>query len=223
MDDSYPKSDAPIPTDMQSALDRFKQEAMNAVGLLLNKLEQHQVEPIIHHYTTGDGLRGILESGKLWLTDVFALNDPSELRHGVGLASSVLDDKIKGESLPAVQRFAKDFRGFLQSNKFKEIANIFVCSFSKSEDDLGQWRSYADDGRGYNLGFETALLKRTFGDDKKMSHGMQVSDGELFQVTYNDSMLRSIYGEIVDKVLPLVMLPAGRELSKNMLGRVNTI
>jgi hypothetical protein len=32
--------------------------------------------PIIYHYTNDAGLRGILESGKLWLTDIFDLNDP---------------------------------------------------------------------------------------------------------------------------------------------------
>jgi hypothetical protein len=45
----------------------------------------------------------------------------------------------------------------------ENIANFFVCSFSKDGNDLSQWRSYADDGRGYVLGFDTQALEQAFG------------------------------------------------------------
>jgi hypothetical protein len=45
---------------------------------------------MIYHYTNSAGLKGILESGNLWFSDIFGLNDPSELRHGLGCAIDIL-------------------------------------------------------------------------------------------------------------------------------------
>ncbi len=42
-----------------------------------------EVPTALYHYTDGQGLPGILQSGCIRLTDIFELNDPSELRHGV--------------------------------------------------------------------------------------------------------------------------------------------
>jgi hypothetical protein len=44
------------------------------------RFEGEEPPHIIYHYTGDVGLRGILETGQLWLTDVYGLNDPSELR-----------------------------------------------------------------------------------------------------------------------------------------------
>src|SRR6266540_1307643 len=43
----------------------------------------------VFHYTTVDGLRGIVESGKLWATEVGYLNDASEYVHANDILASV--------------------------------------------------------------------------------------------------------------------------------------
>ena len=55
----------------------------------------------------------------------------------------------------------KDFVTILNDG-LENFANFFVCSFFKAEDDLGQWRSYADDGCGYVLGFDAHCLEQAF-------------------------------------------------------------
>jgi len=102
-------------------------------------------------------LRGILEGGQLWLTDVFKLNDPSELRHGFSLAGGVLNNKV-ADSHPAAKQFAKNFAALVQQGAIERSGHLFLCSFSASGDDLGQWRAYADDGRGYALAFDAKML-----------------------------------------------------------------
>lgn len=54
---------------------RFAKEADHIVQAFAITLESRQPEPIVYHYTNDVGLRGILESGCLWLTDIFSLND----------------------------------------------------------------------------------------------------------------------------------------------------
>ena len=69
-----------VPQEMKDALEKFDGEAEGVVQSFLATLEAREPSPLIYHYTNDAGLRGILESGQLWLTDVFKLNDPSEYR-----------------------------------------------------------------------------------------------------------------------------------------------
>jgi len=55
------------------------------------------------------GLRGILETGQLWLTDVFSLNDPSELNHGFSLLLKALLNKAVS---PDAKNFAQGLVDF---------------------------------------------------------------------------------------------------------------
>jgi len=139
---------------------------LEAIGTAYpSQLQGTPTPPIIHHYTDDSGLRGILQSGKLWLTDVFYLNDPSELRYGVGIAIETLARAAAGG--PLEQRiFAQDFRKY--QNSAESAAHFFVLSFSEIGNDLSQWRAYADNGCGYSLGFdgpaiEKSLLQRRYG------------------------------------------------------------
>ena len=129
-------------------------------------------ETLIYHYTNDIGLKGIIESGQLRLTNIFNLNDPSELSHGLFLAKKILDSKAVNasqmETLVAnlfKQSFGNDIREFERSseiNGFRTNTHFFTCSFSQDDNDLGQWRAYADNGRGYALGFDAEALARSF-------------------------------------------------------------
>lgn len=202
--------DAAIPSDMQRKLDDFYQQGNKIVDQFKSGLE-NQLPPIIYHYTTDMGLAGILESGRIWLTDIFALNDPSELRHGFYLATALLDNKTK-ERPPENKKFAEHFKTVLET-KFEQTAYYFACSFSENWDDLGQWRAYANDGRGYALGFDTSSLEQTFCKNAKT----QTSGGEAFPITYDDRKLSSIYNEIIDQIFPLISLTHGRNLQQGPL------
>jgi hypothetical protein len=106
-------------------------------------------------------LKGILETGEIWLTDIFSLNDPSELRHGLSHALKILNTKA-ATGPPESKIFAKDFGAFTQQGGIQRSAHYFMCSFSSCGDDLGQWRAYADNGRGYALGFDGKGLEKAF-------------------------------------------------------------
>ena len=93
------------------------------------------------------GLRGILESGRLWLTDILSLNDPSELNHGLSLATTILNGKA-ANGPPESKLFADDFGEVMRLGKLQRSGDYFICSFSSAGDDLGQWRAYADSGHG---------------------------------------------------------------------------
>lgn len=113
----------------------------------------------IFHYTSTEGLSGILSSNEFWATDIRYMNDSSELEYGVDLVCShlkkIIADDDKGysailnevcDSLPEHHKF------------FTHIGAYYAVSFCENGDLLSQWRSYASDGQGYALGFNTKSL-----------------------------------------------------------------
>jgi hypothetical protein len=194
-----------FPHDMREAIGAFDIEAKQIVARFLARLESRQTPPIVYHYTDDKGLRGILESGCVWLTDIFSLNDPSELRHGLSRIVAILNEKA-ASGPPESQQFAEMFRSLDQG--LSRSAHYFVCSFSETGDDLGQWRAYADNGRGYALGFDAQALEQAFGTVAETS----TSNRAAFPVTYGDAALDDIEGQIIASMFALISRPRGRNL-----------
>jgi hypothetical protein len=199
------------PQELQDAIDAFNNEAHQLVSAFASTPEMQATPPIVYHYTNDVGLRGILETGKLWLTDIFDLNDPSELRHGFSLGLETLKSLVA--SGPAESRaFAADLTAFIDLIGLHKIGHFFVCSLSSCGDDLGQWRSYADNGRGYALGFDTAVLEAGF-----VQNPSAHSHAATFPVTYNDAKLADLQRLIAEKMIALPSMPHGRGLSENAI------
>lgn len=204
--ESLPGFDA-VPGDMQDALERFNDDAQEIVHSFLATVESQTRPPIVYHYTNDSGLKGILETGQLWLTDIFSLNDPSELTHGFSVAIDALTSKVASDSAVG-QKFAKNFAAFAEHEAIPKTAHFFMCSFSSCGDDLGQWRAYADNGRGYAVGFDAEALENGF----TKRDGIPIPNNSTFHITYNDARLLGIQSQIVEKMRNLIMLPAGRGL-----------
>jgi len=200
-----------VPQDMQDALDKFDSDADDILQPLMSRLKEQGTPTLIYHYTNDFGLRGNLETGRIWLSDVFKLNDPSELRHGVSHAAKVLNAKAADGPAEA-QLFAKLFTVFFERG-MEGTAYYFVCSLSSESDDLGQWRAYADDGRGYALGFDGKMLEDAIINES----GLSPPHSSTYHVEYNDIKLADIQRQIVEAVFPLISLPRGRNLERAAL------
>lgn len=125
-------------------------------------------DKIIYHYTSLDGLLGIIDSKSIWTTNIIYLNDISELNY----AKSLFNEEIK--------RFTKETPNFkrrrnlddsmgcifcelLEENIAKllpsEQLSFYVSSFSEEKDLLSQWRGYCHGGNGVSVGFNLNTLK----------------------------------------------------------------
>ena len=197
-----------IPEDMVSAIEEFSREAEEIVGAFTRRVAAQPPPSRIYHYTSDEGLRGILQSGRLWLTDIFSLNDPSELRHGFSPVINALS--AKAASGPAeAKSFADRFERFAIRGGVEASAHYFVCSFSASGDDLGQWRAYADNARGFALGFDADVLERSFAGGS--------SNTSTFPLAYSGTELQEIHRGLVDRMFSLISLPRGRNLGSGTL------
>ena len=173
-----------LPDELQKVLQTHWEKTAEICDPFADKLTGKPVPPTSYHYTDDRGLRGILETGRLWFTDLFSLNDPSELNHGISLALKILENKANESQKKEVRFFCKMFDQAMTGSA-KNFAHFFVCCFSNIGDELGQWRAYADEGRGYAIGFDAQVLETAF-----VNASSSTSDQySTFPVTYDDESL----------------------------------
>ena len=101
-----------------------------SLNRLCEKIEANPAPETIYHYTDDRGLAGILESGRIRLTEIFGLNDPTELRHGVSPAIRLLRTAAgRGERFE-IRQFSQNVAAMFHYG-IEEIAYLFVCLFSE--------------------------------------------------------------------------------------------
>lgn len=176
-----------LPKEMKTKLAEFLAEGDEILKPFTAALIARPTPSVVYHYTDDKGLKGILESGCIRLSDMFRMNDPSELRHGFSHACKILSAKAK-TGPPEAKRFAEKFAEEITAG-MEEVAQFFICSFSTRGDELGQWRAYADNGRGYAVGFAGKKLESAFASD---------FDGNAFHITYNDKKLAAMHRRMVE-------------------------
>lgn len=158
------------------------------------------VPPTLFHYTNAEGLKGITESGRLRLSDIFNLNDPSEMRHGVTYALNSLQQSA-ATGHRAAQLFAWRFSEHLGEN-LEGTSRQFVACFSPSGDDLSQWRAYADSGKGFALGFDGPKLEEAFAVLSDLT--------ATLAVIYDEQPIREAAEKIATDALQVAEFPVGR-------------
>jgi hypothetical protein len=146
--------DALLPAVLQTAIGRFDAWARQH---LQAEQDGTAITAPLYHYTDGRGLKGIIESGRMWFTDYRHLNDPSELTHGIDMASDVAR-RLENGADGRVRLFLDNFLSLLRHDNFAATLEFFIACFSRARDDLGQWRAYADNGRGYAIGFSPRMF-----------------------------------------------------------------
>jgi Protein of unknown function (DUF2971) len=111
---------------------------------------------VVYHYTDANALLCILKDCAIRATDFRHLNDTQEIKYGW---SEFLETLGHGRDEPS--EFSDAYAAQLLSINDAGAENleslgdsVFVACFSERPDDLNQWRSYADDGRGVALGFD---------------------------------------------------------------------
>jgi hypothetical protein len=112
----------------------------------------------LYHYTSVNGLRGIVDSGNIWATHLGFLND---LWEGRAAAS---DDA---------------FRARLEETDRR--SPLFIASFCRHQEPhqlkngmLSQWRGYAGEGGGYCVVFDEEALDGLLAAERRISSGLTI-------------------------------------------------
>jgi Protein of unknown function (DUF2971) len=120
--------------------------------MLIPRSYKPDTEDILYHYCDAAGFLAICTSKKMRFSDIFSMNDFMEMHWGYHIwelsASGVMDE------------VGKDFL-----DKIDEVIHssgihglLIASCYSLDGDVLSQWRAYADDGKGYAIGFSAKDL-----------------------------------------------------------------
>ncbi len=160
----------------------------------INQIECQRVlrQKDIYHYTSASGMANILESGKLWFSDVFSMNDEEEIVDGINVITHV-EEKMEMKGVIEV------LDNVLIAETKKR--HFFVCCFSMGYDELPIWQYYTKDvnSKGYNLAFDyRKLLRSIVYKNRNLLDGCTISFGKIEysrrkKVKYTDN----IYSEFV--------------------------
>ena len=125
------------------------------------------IQPELFHYTTVEGLKGIVESNSLWATSAYHLNDSSEIEYGCHLVTEAIDEWLKTNDTRGLGRAARVPLLVLQflRDSFHEPSfrvgrhvGIYLSCFCESGNLLSQWRAYGQPG-GYSIGMLASELE----------------------------------------------------------------
>ena len=155
----------------------------------------NRVTSPLYHYTDAAGLTGMVQNEEIWFTRYTHLNDPGEITYGMEVATNLLKEIGEGSD-PRIKLFCEMIVDLFTHENMKSAFEFFVASFSRSGDDLGQWRGYGDNGRGYSLGLAPHLFHATAGLKPDPSENFVV-----LPVVYGKRAGRSLLMPAIEKCL----------------------
>ena len=130
-------------------------------------------EELVYHYCSGLTFKEIIEKKTLRFSDITKSNDSAELRWITANISSVFLSEIKkaNEDTEFNEAFQKIdllglFRKFINAYFTEALFGkrkffwFYASCFSHEGDLLSQWRGYADDGRGFSIGFNRTTFEK---------------------------------------------------------------
>lgn len=153
-------------TENNPVQDRLGMRFLNAS--MPTNLPQHEIRYLLAtwarptrlvHYTTLQGLMGIVHQRGFWMTDARFLNDLSEVEHGLQYIAKLL------QKLSTKKRYLR-FASIIKraAERLPDFAKncYYITCFSLEADLLEQWRAYGSNGSGVAIEFEVKEMNLPF-------------------------------------------------------------
>lgn len=140
---------------------------------------------LLYHYTTLDGLLGIVDKGELWATGILYLNDTSEFE---AASTAAFDIAMANSQYGEIASGLNDYNSLFRYSA-AHPESVYTASFSAeaSGDDLSQWRAYSGEYSGVSLGFSPQYLTtigRQFLNSNKNTGWIGVDENPLIRCEY---------------------------------------
>lgn len=121
-------------------------------------LPDREYEPgesdVLYHYCSAETFLSICQNKTIRFSDLFSMNDFMEMRWGYGVWEEAATLVLGKVGKPFLDRID------VVLHEHGKAALSLACCFSKHGDVLSQWRAYAEDGRGYAIGFRAKEMKK---------------------------------------------------------------
>jgi len=167
-------------------------------------MEHANPPAILYHYCSTAAFHSIVSTRSIWLSSLSLANDTME---GRLLSQWIMQHAQEDSASPDGVSRLRHQLDFLETS----VEGLAFC-VSGEGDLLSQWRGYADDARGFAIGFDGRYLAK-WGDNENASMSLE-------QVTYDledqRKLTSTLYGELSARMIaalaskpPLVFGPYG--------------
>ena len=164
---------------------------------------------MIYHYCSEEVFHKITQTQIIWLSDISKMNDNDEYKSGY----QILREILKSHNL------SDDDLVFEMSEKnLNKSFHILIACFSKKGDLKSQWNEYADNGKGFSIGFDEELLMQNNLFNRFIENSMEPisSKVEFIPVNYDIEKFKEQAEKIIKQYLepksPIKMKLLAREL-----------
>ena len=164
----------------------------------------------LYHYTSPEGLIGILENNKLWFTESGCLNDESEGKYIYSLIQNCIETNLTF-NIDFIEEVRKQIMensaitdGIKNNITNDEVAKMheegkskyFICSFSLDKDALPLWNYYTKTPTsiGYNISFSSSKLNKSVERELKSDF----TNRYFYKVIYDEKVQNSIVMEALE-------------------------
>ena len=147
-----------------NCLDPYKkylndEEVQRLCSILKLRHKVSNLNKIIYHYTSHQGLFGIFASNTLRATNYSNLNDSGEMKYGTKIVKEIIDNIKVIDNNNEKVTFLTNLESVFEA-KFM-LSNFYVTCFSQKNDLLSQWRAYGSNQGRICIGFQTDELRST--------------------------------------------------------------
>lgn len=170
---------------------------------------------LVYHYCGHKAFENIIKNKKIWLSDIMKSNDYEEINAYLKMAFDSFEKhfdlifySIK-KSIITKEQLLSIIKNII-SYHFANSYWMAMC-YSDLRDDIYQWRSYAEDGNGYAIGFNFDILKNF-----KKEHNCISFD----RIEYNEKrMLDKIDKTIFDCIKMVYSLTSGETVRDEVISK----
>ncbi len=150
---------------------------------------QGQAPYAVYHYTDADGLNDIVDSGRIWASDLLYLAGSRETDY----VRDLLRDQIQrrwNRADALINEFCE--RAAVALDPLSWNRSLFAACFCENGDSLGQWRAYAGPRGGYAVGLRTSMLSPRY------------SGVALRRVIYDPERQQQLVAGLLDRAILLL-------------------
>lgn len=150
-------------------------------------------ERIFGHYTSVEGVMGMVRDEKLWATNIKFLNDQQEFQHAFDMLRTILaQPQIAPKSHTELFTQFQDFvtRRLRGEEKYNS-GSVFTLSFSARPDLLSQWRGYCPENNGYCVMYDA--------EDVLAAVRAEFENAHLVECVYDKEAKEKPFREILNR------------------------
>ncbi|OLN22941.1 hypothetical protein BTO30_07025 [Domibacillus antri] len=136
----------------------------------------------LFHYSNGQGVKSIVESGEIWLSKSGFLNDKLEIKYTLELVLSIIEEFLTEEPVIEERLFHDWFKQMIDLHLFS--FEVFTLSFSKNGDSNVLWSNYANND-GYNIEFKYPEIAKILLENLRTAHPNRKFAVYPYFVVYN--------------------------------------